>query len=474
MDTTAETAAASPTETVTARKGFESLADETRIDSLPVRGQLPPWLQGSLLRTGPAQWEVGGRSMNHWFDGLAMLHRFSFAVGEVSYANRFLETRAYRAARDTGRITYSEFATDPCRSLFQRVSTMFSPKISDNANVNLVKLGERFIAMTETPIPVQFDPDTLAAAGVAYTAPGQVTTAHPHMDRASKGMLNYAAKLGPKSTYRFFLLRPDSEALESIGSLPVRRPAYMHSFGLTPRWVVLAEFPFVVNPPSLALSGRPYIENFRWKPELGTSFHLFDRSTGEVTGPFETAARFGFHHVNSYEDGEEVVVDVCTYPDPGVVEDLYLERLREGKPVQRAYLERFRITPGTGKITSERMLDESLELPRINYMRCNERPYRYVWGVGSRSGWLDQIVKGDLAERSAGVWSEDGCFPGEPVFVARPGAEDEDEGVLLSVVLDGRTERSFLLVLDAGSLDELGRAEVPHHIPLGFHGQFAR
>jgi carotenoid cleavage dioxygenase-like enzyme len=465
---------AAPATAVTPRKGFESLADETRIDSLPVRGQLPPWLQGSLLRTGPAQWEVGQDSMNHWFDGLAMLHRFSFSDGEVSYANRFLETRAYRAARDTGRITYSEFATDPCRSLFQRVSTMFSPKISDNANVNLVKLGERFIAMTETPIPVQFDSDTLAAAGVAYTAPGQLTTAHPHMDRATKGMLNYAAKLGPKSSYRFFLLRPDSEVLGSIGSLHVRQPAYMHSFGLTPRWLVLAEFPFVVNPPSLALSGRPYIENYRWKPELGTRFHLFDRSTGEVKGPFETAARFGFHHVNSYEDGDEVVVDVCTYPDPSVVEDLYLDRLREGRPVQPAHLERFRITPGTRKITSERMLDESLELPRINYMRCNERPYRYVWGVGSRSGWLDQIVKGDLAERSASVWSEEGCFAGEPVFVASPGAEDEDDGVLLSVVLDGRTERSFLLVLDARSLEELARAEVPHHIPFGFHGQFVR
>src|SRR5205807_1240575 len=128
--------------------------------------------QGSLIRTGPAKWEVGEQAMNHWFDGLAMLHRFSFADGSVSYANRFLETRAYRASRERGRISYSEFATDPCRSLFQRVSTMFSPKISDNANVNLVKLGERFVAMTETPIPVQFDPETLATAGVAYRAPG--------------------------------------------------------------------------------------------------------------------------------------------------------------------------------------------------------------------------------------------------------------------------------------------------------------
>ena len=41
----------------------------------------------------------------------------------------------------------------------------------------------------------------------------------------------------------------------------------MHSFGLTQRWFVLAEFPFVVNPLRLALSGRPYIENYRWKPD---------------------------------------------------------------------------------------------------------------------------------------------------------------------------------------------------------------
>jgi carotenoid cleavage dioxygenase-like enzyme len=469
METTA-----AETATFTASKGFESLADETRIASLPVRGALPPWLHGSLIRTGPAKWEVGERSMNHWFDGLAMLHRFSLDDGGVSYANRFLETRAYRAARDTDRISYAEFATDPCRSLFQRVTTIFSPKISDNANVNLVKLGERFIAMTETPIPVQFDPDTLAAAGVAYEAPGQLTTAHPHMDRASGGMLNYAAKLGPRSTYRFFLLRPDAESPESIGSMPVREPAYMHSFGLTPRWLVLAEFPFVVNPPSIVLSGRPYIENFRWKPERGTRFHLFDRSTGRVGGPFTTDARFAFHHVNAFEEGDEVVVDVCTYADPGVVQDLYLDRLRAGKPVAPAHLERFRLATGTGEVTVDRLLDEPLELARINYMRCNERPYRYVWGVGMRAGWLGSIVKGDLRERSCRVWAEDGCYPGEPVFVARPDGEAEDEGVLLSIVLDARSERSFLLVLDAASLEELAQVEVPHHVPFGFHGQFVR
>jgi carotenoid cleavage dioxygenase-like enzyme len=31
-----------------------------------------------------------------------------------------------------------------------------------------------------------------------------------------------------------------------------------------------------------------------------------------------------------------------------------------------------------------------------------------------------------------------------------------------------------MVVLDAQTLDELARAEVPHHIPFGFHGQFMR
>ena len=151
-----------------------------------------------------------------------------------------------------------------------------------------------------------------------------------------------------------------------------------------------------------------------------------------------------------------------------------MERLRAGKPVTPGHLERFRISPEAGTVTTERLIDESIELPRINYGRCNERPYRYAWGVGTDGGWIDRIVKADVVERRSTTWSEEGCFPGEPVFVAAPDAEAEDEGVLLSIVLDGRKGNSFLLVLDARSLDELARAEVPHHIPFGFHGQFAR
>jgi len=458
--------------------GFTTLEQETTIDELALSGELPSWLSGSLLRTGPAKFEIGEKRMRHWFDGLAMLHRFTVQDGKVSYGNRYLETRSYRSAREQGQMVYGEFATDPCRSLFKRVQTLFSPgkSLPDNANINVTRLGERFISMTETPMPVQFDPHTLETAGVQpYEVPGELTTAHPHMDRASGGMINYAAKLGRVSSYRFFAVDPEASKPRMLSSQSVKEPAYMHSFGQTERWLVLAEFPLVVNPLALALSGRPYIENYKWKPELGTRFTLVDRATGEATGGFQTDACFAFHHVNAYEENGEVVVDMCAFADAGVIEDLYLERLRAGKPVAAPELTRFRLRLADRTVARERLSEEELELPRINYMRCNERPYRYVWGnANGPGGWFERIVKVDTHDGASLSWAEPGCYPGEPVFVARPRAEDEDDGVLLSVVLDAAAETSFLLVLDAADLSEIARARVPHHIPFSFHGQFAR
>ena len=197
------------------------------------------------------------------------------------------------------------------------------------------------------------------------------------MDRATKGMLNYAAKLGPRTSYRFFLLRPGSSKPEVIATKPVREPAYMHSFGLTKRWLVLAEFPFVVNPPRLAFSGRPYIENYRWKPELGTRFHLFDRETGKDVGPFETDARFGFHHVNSYEEDGEVVVDICTFPDAQIIEDFYMERIRAGTPVARR---RWSASGSAGHGCGDHRAagGRADRAAADQLQRCNERPYRYA------------------------------------------------------------------------------------------------
>lgn len=45
-------------------------------------GSIPPWLQGTLLRNGPGLFSVGNTSYKHWFDGMALIHSFTFKDGE--------------------------------------------------------------------------------------------------------------------------------------------------------------------------------------------------------------------------------------------------------------------------------------------------------------------------------------------------------------------------------------------------------
>jgi beta,beta-carotene 9',10'-dioxygenase len=458
-----------------AEAGFADLDEELALDDIEVQGQLPPWLSGSLVRVTPAKFDLEGHSIRHWFDGLAMLHRFGIDGGRVSYANRFLHSESYERA-ERGEGIGQGFATDPCRAIFKRVQSLFSPDFTDNANVNLMRLGERYVAMTETPLPVEFDPRTLATLGRAGKAPGQITTAHPHHDRERAEAVNYAANLGARSTYRVFTT-DEADRQRTVAKVPVREPAYMHSFAMTERYVVLAEYPLRVNPLKLASGKRSFIESYRWQPELGTRFLVIDRHDGGVKMTATAEPFFCFHHVNAWEEGDDVVLDLIAYDDAAVIDRLYIDRLRNDPEQSPNQLRRYRVTPGSDSAEGEVLLDRSIELPRIDYGRANAKPYRVVYACGVRPeepDWLNELVKFDVVERELRSWHEPGCYPGEPVFVGRPGRDGEDDGVVLSVVFDSSTSRSFLLVLDAGSFAERARAEVPHHVPFGFHGQFMR
>jgi beta,beta-carotene 9',10'-dioxygenase len=462
------------------RLGFADQTEEVRVDALPVSGEVPAWLRGGLVRVTPAQMDFDKRSVSHWFDGMAMLNRFGFAGdGSVSYASRFLDTDARRAALASGGAAISGFATDPCRSLFQRVQSLFSPELTDNANVNLARLGDEHIAMTETPIPVRFDAETLATLGHDEGAAGfgQITTAHPHHGVGGDGvaeLVNFAAHLGAKSEYRIYARRSSTES-RVLATMAVREPSYMHSFALTPRFVLLLENPLVVNPLRLATSGKAFIHNYKWKPELGVRIHAFDRETGALHQTWTADPFFVFHTINAFEDGDDLVVDLCAHQDASIIELLELERLRSGSGHATLGARPLRLTLAAGSdVASARELaDVDLELPRIAYRTRNGLPYRYAYGGSAGDApFLKRLVKIDVSDGSFVVWDQPNAWAGEPVFVPRPGGVEEDDGVVLSVVLDADAGSSFLLVLDAATFEEVARAEAPHHVPFGFHGQF--
>lgn len=101
-------------------------------------------------------------------------------------------------------------------------------------------------------------------------------------------------------------------------------------------------------------------------------------------------------------------------------------------------------------------------------------PYRYLFAPAQScpDDFLDSLAKIDASSGESQIWQESDCYPGESVFISKPGAATEDDGILLSVVLNAREATSFLLVLDALSMTEIARAAIPYMVPFGFHGQY--
>ncbi len=461
--------------------GFKSLTAETHLRHLAVDGKMPEWLTGSLLRNGPALFEIGEEKFNHWFDGLAMLHAFSFDKGRVSYRNRFLRSSAYRAWKEEGRIKYSELATDPapdpCREIFSGVSTLPVLGRIPNANVSIEKLAGEFRAHTEIPIPVRFNRKFLNTLGIdGAVMQGRLGTAHPHRDPATGERFSYEIELVPPSGLR--IVRERKGKRRELAFIPQASPGYLHSFGLTKRYVVIVTQPWNFNLSKFLGPDRgPIITNYEWHPELPSQIILIDRKRGGVAKTFDTDPFFAFHHINAYDRDGRVVIDVCAHKDAGSINALYLKKIRKNNNVPQARYRRFEVNPSTGKLTKRDLIEAFIELPQKNYDEVNGRHYRYAYGVGLKgrgSGFIDQLVKADVKKGESKIWRERGVYPGEPIFVPRPHARSEDDGVVMSVVLDGRRRASALVVLDAKSMQEIARASVPHHIPFGFHGLYTR
>ena len=65
-----------------------------------------------------------------------------------------------------------------------------------------------------------------------------------------------------------------------------------------------------------------------------------------------------------------------------------------------------------------------------------------------------------------------GLFPTEPIFVARPGAVDEDDGVVVMSGIDGGKEKGYVIVYNAKNMDVLFHATAPRKTLFGVHSKF--
>jgi len=462
------------------RLGFHSLTAEQDGYSPTVEGTVPEWLSGTLVRNGPGRFEAGGDRVNHWFDGLAMLRRYAFEDGAVTYSNRFLRTEAYEDAMD-GRLT-GQFGTDT-RSRWQRLreslGSLGPPEPTDNANVHVARIDGECVALTETPRRVAFDPETLATRG-EFTfeddLPEHVTAAHLVDDPHREELVGFTTQFGLSPEYHLYRVPAGSRERERVASLDARGPAYIHDCSVTADHIVLVEPPLVLSVlQALSPFSQGPVDMLDWRPGAPTRVLVVDRETGDLVTESTVEATFVFHHINAYVDDGVVVLDLVEFPDSDIVDAMSMSELDgEGYPdIADGRLVRYRIDTATGAVERSRLYDGGIELPRVPRERVG-RQHRYAYGqVTDREG-ANGLVKVDCDTGTAQEWWERSVYVEEPLPVQHPDPDSEDNGVVLATALDVERERTTLLVFDAATLDVRARAPLPHAEPFGFHGRFFR
>ena len=444
-----------------------------------IGGEIPDWLRGEVVRTCPAVFETREWRAQHWFDGLGMIYAFRIGDSAVDFRSRLVDSEAARDAWG-GKANLGAFGTPTSRPLWRRIFEPV-PRISDNTNVNIVRLGQELVAMTEGDRQLVIDDRTLASLGpVAYSKDslsGAIMTAHPHFDFGRAKVVNVATQFGVSGVISIYEHAPAGRQRNVVGSWRTKRVPYVHSFGLTPRNAVLVAHPFAVTPVKMLWSSKGYIDHFDWRPEEGTRLVAIDRSNGEVR-EHVTEAFFVFHTVNAFEREDATVLDVLAYPNADIVAALRVDRMIAELPELRPSLMRITMRPGFERATVEKLSDVGFEFPSTNYKLVSGRPYRFAYGASdgprARGAYASAIVKVDLETGGSTSFSDDAHVFGEPVFVSRPRADGEDDGVLLTVGSAQDAESSVLAVIDAKTMALVASAEVPSSIPLGFHGSFMR
>jgi carotenoid cleavage dioxygenase-like enzyme len=145
---------------------FRTVPEQAIPVDAQIIGEVPKWIKGCLLRNGPAMYEVGEDSYNHWFDGLGMLHSYNIEDGKVTYTSRHLRSQAFLRGEQKRGIALAEFGTpvppDPCKNIFARFFSLFvPPERTDNCSVSVMNIKGKVYAGSDSPFFFGFDPYSL-------------------------------------------------------------------------------------------------------------------------------------------------------------------------------------------------------------------------------------------------------------------------------------------------------------------------
>ncbi|XP_076902034.1 carotenoid cleavage dioxygenase 8 homolog B, chloroplastic-like [Bidens hawaiensis] len=475
---------------------WTSVRQERWEGELVVNGEIPKWLNGTYLRNGPGLWHLGDYNFRHLFDGYATLVRLGFDNGKLTMGHRQIESNAYKAAKNSNKLCYREFSEVPKHDNFLAyigdLANLFSgASLTDNANTGVVKLADgRVVCLTETiKGSIVIDPntlDTLEKFEYDDSWGGLIHSAHPIVT-GSEFITLLPDLINPG--YMVVRMEPGTNERKVIGRVDCRggpSPGWVHSFPVTEHYVIVPEMPLRYCAQNLLKAEPTPLYKFRWYPESKGFMHVMCKASGKIVASVEVPLFVTFHFINAYEEKDEdgritgVIADCCEhYADTTILDNLRLQNLRSwsGEDVlPDARVGRFRIPldgSDKGELFAALNPDEhgrGMDMCSINPNFLGKQ-YRYAYACGAQRpcNFPNTLTKIDLVDGKAKNWHDEGAVPSEPYFVARPGATEEDDGVVISMISDKNGE-GYALVLDGKTFEEIARAKFPYGLPYGLHG----
>lgn len=140
------------------------------------------------------------------------------------------------------------------------------------------------------------------------------------------------------------------ENAEIVARIPARwslNPSYMHTFGITDNFFIVIEQPLsisLVASLKSRLLNEPLGSAFKWFADQSTLFHVVNRSNGELKCTFKAATFFFLHVINAYESDGHIVVDICCYRDPSVLDCMYVDAMENMHKIEN-YANMFQSRP---------------------------------------------------------------------------------------------------------------------------------
>jgi len=454
---------------------FNQTQQEQEQIELKSTGQIPKWINGTFYRNGPGLLKSSNQTYKHWFDGLAMVHKFDIADGKVSYQSKYLETNVRDSILENESLTFPEFATDPCWSIFKKLMSTFK---HTNPKVSIQDINNQLVALGETRFQLEIDKSTLATLGMhdctdTPISPA-VTTAHPHV--IDKHLYNLVLSMGPLNFYKLVKYNIQDKITETICKIPINKPAYIHSIGMSANYFIIAHYPYTSNTIDFIIKNKPFIENFKWKKNKKVVFFIISKKNNKVVHKIKTDPFFAFHFVNAYEEADSLIFDIVNYPDAGIIDSFYLDKLADvNERLQESSLYRFKFNLSSKTLQKSQISAQSLELPTID-KRFLQKNYNHTYAVGvsddGQKQFYDQLIKVNMHTGETIIWKDSDYYPGEPIFIPNSDSKEDDEGVILSILINitDDSKGSKLLVLNAKTFTEIASVQINHTILPGFHG----